>query len=68
MICNTYGGSFGTEGQAGSGVGPSYQGSSNDVTLDHLWLGRALGNADENIFSGRSILHPIHLWVRRAGT
>ncbi|ASE54601.1 TPA: hypothetical protein QEK30_004077 [Stenotrophomonas maltophilia] len=68
MICNTYGGSLGTEGQAGSGVGPSYQGSSNDITLDHLWLGRALGNADENIFSGRSILHPIHLWVRRAGT
>ncbi|AIL06676.1 hypothetical protein U0039_04800 [Stenotrophomonas maltophilia] len=68
MICNNYAGSLGTEGQAGSGVGPSYQGSYNDITIDHLWLGRALGNADENTFSGRSIFHPIQLWVRRAGT
>lgn len=67
LICNYYGSSLNEEGQAGSGVGTIYQ-VIDSPTYDSMWLGFALGGTDENIFSGRSVFHPITLSVRRAGT
>jgi hypothetical protein len=32
------------------------------------WLAYIAGGADRNIFSGRSIFHPIHVFVNRAGS
>ncbi|PSD12651.1 MULTISPECIES: hypothetical protein [Stenotrophomonas] len=67
QICNYYGNALGAEGQAGSGVGSLYQ-SNTSATYDSMWLGYALGGCDENTFSGRSVLHPIQLSIRRPGT
>ncbi|MBH1632462.1 hypothetical protein I5U01_16285 [Stenotrophomonas maltophilia] len=67
MLCNYYGSTLGVEGQAGSGVGSIYQ-STTSATYDSMWLGYALAGCDENTFSGRSVIHPIRLCVRRAGT
>ncbi|HDS1139141.1 TPA: hypothetical protein UM343_003055 [Stenotrophomonas maltophilia] len=66
LLCNYFGSSLNAEGQAGSSVGTIAQATSSS-SYDSNWLGYALGGADENIFSGRSILHPIQLNVRRAG-
>ncbi|MDR2959709.1 MAG: hypothetical protein LBV10_09195 [Stenotrophomonas sp.] len=67
MLCNYYGSTLGVEGQAGSGVGSIYQ-STTSASYDSMWLGYALAGCDENTFSGRSVIHPIQLCVRRAGT
>ncbi|EML7990587.1 hypothetical protein D7Y24_14550 [Stenotrophomonas maltophilia] len=66
-LCNYYGGALETEGQAGSGVGSIYQ-TTTSSNYDSLWLGYALAGADENTFSGRSILQPIELSIRRPGS
>ncbi|WP_414604339.1 hypothetical protein [Stenotrophomonas sp. AR029] len=66
-ISNYYGGALGTEGTACTGVGSLGQSLTSPSAYDLLWLGRALGAGDENIFSGRSVLHPIIFSIRRAG-
>ncbi|HEL3182373.1 TPA: hypothetical protein UME25_004553 [Stenotrophomonas maltophilia] len=66
-VGNYFGGALGTEGQAGSGVGTIAQ-TTSSASYDSMWLGWALGGTDENTFSGRSVLQPIQLTVRRAGT
>lgn len=66
-LCNYFGSSMDVEGQAGSGIGSIGQaGTSN--SYDTMWLGYALGGSDDNTFSGRSVLHPVHIRVRRVGT
>ncbi|MGB5908727.1 MAG: hypothetical protein WBG87_14985 [Stenotrophomonas maltophilia] len=66
MLCAYFGGTLGAEGQAGASVGTIGQ-TTSSTSYDFNWLGYALGGADENIFSGRSIFHPIQLNVRRVG-
>nr|WP_180167697.1 hypothetical protein [Stenotrophomonas sp. SbOxS2]NYU00911.1 hypothetical protein [Stenotrophomonas sp. SbOxS2] len=68
QINNYLSGSLGVEGTACTGVGSIAQSTSNMLSQDMLWLGRALGGADENNFSGRSVFHPITISVRRTGT
>lgn len=66
-ISNYYSGALGTEGTACTGIGSLGQSTTSQNTYDLMWLGRALGGADENIFSGRSVFHPITMSIRRAG-
>ncbi|PJL35536.1 hypothetical protein [Stenotrophomonas maltophilia] len=70
LICGYYGWSLGAEGHAGSGVGTIDQanGITGNSSYDSLWLGYALRGTDDNTFSGRSVLHPIQLTVRRVGS
>lgn len=66
-ISNYYSGTLGAEGSACTGIGSLGQSTTSQTNYDLMWLGRALGGADENIFSGRSVFHPITMSVRRAG-
>jgi len=64
-ICNTSAADI-----AFSGVGPL--GSANMYSANQLGptydLGRLINGADDNVFSGRSILHVIDIMFRRQGT
>lgn len=66
-ISNYYTGALAAEGSACTGVGSLGQSVTSQTSYDTMWLGRALGGADENIFSGRSVFHPITMSIRRAG-
>lgn len=68
-LCSDFAGTLLAEGQAGTSIGTLYQAGPNyDGLRDTFWLARALGGSDENIFSGRSILQPVQVSIRRAGT
>ncbi|MGH8040323.1 MAG: hypothetical protein ACREPD_21615 [Stenotrophomonas sp.] len=67
-ISNYYSGSLLPEGTACTGVGTMGQANTSTTSSDTLWLGRVLGGADQNTFSGRSVFHPVTFSVRRAGT
>lgn len=53
-----------TYGRANTGISSYAQRSLSGGQ----WLGKLVGGADRNIFSGRSIFHPIHIFIDRTGS
>lgn len=64
-ICNTNAADIAFSGVGPLGAANTYSANQLSPTYD---LGRLINGADDNVFSGRSILHVIDLVFRRQGT